>query len=62
MKPHLLRKTHLKAPAEPVLKGIRQQTRRHMSAEDKIRIVLDRLRGEDSITELSQKGCIAQSL
>jgi hypothetical protein len=32
-----------------VVKDIRRQTRRHFSAEDKIRIVLDGLRGEDSI-------------
>ncbi len=36
--------------------------RRHFSAEDKIRIVLDGLRGEDSIAELCRKEGIAQSL
>ncbi len=36
-----------KAPAEQVLKDIRRATQRHYSAEDKIRIVLDGLRGED---------------
>ena len=41
---------------------IRRQTRRHFSAEDKIRIVLDGLRGEDSIAELCRKEGIAQSL
>ena len=50
------------APAEAVLKDIRRQTRRHFSAEDKIRIVLDGLRGEDSIAELCRKEGIAQSL
>jgi len=35
------------------VKDIRRATRRHFSAEDKIRIVLDDLRGEDSIAELS---------
>ena len=35
-----------KAPAERVLKDIRRATRRHFSAEDKIRIVLDGLRGD----------------
>jgi hypothetical protein len=30
-----------KAPAEQVLKDIRRQTRRHCSAEEKIRIVLE---------------------
>ena len=51
-----------KAPAERVLKDIRRATRKHYSAEDKIRIVLDGLRGEDSIAELCRKEGIAQSL
>ncbi len=51
-----------KAPAEKVLKDIRRATRRHFSAEDKIRIVLDGLRGEDSIAELCRREGIAQSL
>ncbi len=51
-----------KAPAERVLKDIRRTTRRHFSAEDKIRIVLDGLRGEDSIAELCRREGIAQSL
>jgi len=45
-----------------VVKDIRRQTRRHFSAEDKIRIVLEGLRGEDSIAELCRKEGIAQSL
>jgi transposase len=32
-----------------VIKDIRRATRRHFSAEEKIRIVLEGLRGEDSI-------------
>jgi transposase len=40
-----------KAPAEQVVKDIRRATRRHFSAEDKIRIVLEGLRGEESIAE-----------
>ena len=51
-----------KASAERVVKDIRRQTRRHFSAEDKIRIVLDGLRGDDSIAELCRKEGIAQSL
>ena len=38
-----------KAPAEAVLKDIRRATKRQFSAEEKIRIVLEGLRGEDSI-------------
>ncbi len=45
-----------------VLKDIRRATRRHFSAEDKIRILLDGLRGEDSIAELCRREGIAQSL
>ena len=51
-----------KKPAEQVVKDIRRKTRRHFSAEDKIRIVLDGLRGEDSIAELCRREGIAQSL
>ena len=51
-----------KKPAEQVVKDIRRATRRHFSTEDKIRIVLEGLRGEDSIAELCRKEGIAQSL
>ena len=44
-----------KAPAEQVLKNIRRQTRRQYSAEEKIRIVLEGLRGEESISELCRR-------
>jgi transposase len=59
MRPKLL---SAKKPAEQVVKDIRRATRRHFSAEDKIRIVLEGLRGEDSIAELCRKEGIAQSL
>jgi len=55
MKPQSSRKSPAKAPAEQGVKDIRPQTRRHVSAEDKIRIMLDGLRGEDSIAELCRK-------
>ncbi len=51
-----------KATAEKVVKDIRRATRRHFSAEDEIRIVLEGLRGDDSIAELCRKEAIAQSL
>ena len=54
--------TKTKKPAEQVVKDIRRASRRHFSAEDKIRIVLDGLRGEDSIAELCRREGIAQSL
>ena len=44
------------------MKDIRLATRKHYSAEDKIRIVLDGLRGEDSIAELCRREGIAQSM
>ena len=51
-----------KKPAETVVKDIRRATRRHFSAEDKIRIVLEGLRGEESIAELCRREGIAQSV
>ena len=51
-----------KKPTEQVVKVIRRAIWRHFSAEDNIRIVLDGLRGEDSIAELCRKEVIAQSL
>jgi transposase len=63
MRPNLSKsKLPVKRPAEQVVKDIRRATRRHFSAEDKIRIVLDGLRGDDSIAELCRKEGIAQSL
>ena len=41
-----------KAPAGRVVKDIRRATRKHYSSEEKIRIVLEGLRGADSIAEL----------
>src|SRR5581483_1086699 len=52
----------VKEPAEQVMKDIRRATRRHFSAEDKIRIVLEGLRGEDSIAELCRREGIVQNL
>ena len=51
-----------KAPADAVVKDIRRATRRHHSAEDKIRIVLEGLRGEESITELCRREGITSSM
>jgi transposase len=52
----------VKESAEKVVKDIRRATRRHFSAEDKIRIVLEGLRGEDSIAELCRREGIVQNL
>ena len=51
-----------KEPAEQVVKEIRRATRRQFSAEEKIRIVLTGLRGEDSIAELCRREGIVQNL
>src|SRR5262249_58175256 len=48
--------------AEKTVRDIRRATRRHHSAEEKIRIVLEGLRGEDSIAELCRKEVINQNL
>jgi len=53
---------HPKAPAERVVKDIRRATRKQYSAEEKIRIVLDGLRGDDSIAELCRREGIAQGI
>ena len=47
--------------AEKTVRDIRRATRRHHSAEEKIRIVLEGLRGEDSIAELCRKEGINKS-
>jgi transposase len=51
-----------KAPAERVVRDIRRATRKQYSAEEKIRIVLEGLRGEDSIAGLCRREGIAESL
>ncbi len=51
-----------KAPAEQIVKDIRRATRRHFSAEEKIRGVLEGPRGEESIAELCRRPGIASSM
>jgi transposase len=48
--------------AEKTVRDIRRATRRQYSAEEKIRIVLEGLRGETGIAELCRKEGIAQSM
>ena len=54
--------TSVKAPAERVVRDIRRRTRKHHTAEDKIRVVLEGLRGEESIAALCRREGIAESL
>ena len=49
-------------PAERAVRDIRRKTRKQYSAEEKIRIVVSGLRGEDSIAELCRREGIAESL
>jgi Transposase len=49
-------------PAEDAIRDIRRPTRRHFSAEEKIRVVLEGLRGEESIAELCRREGIASSM
>ena len=51
-----------KAAADKVVKGIRRKTRKHYSAEEKIRVVLAGLRGEESIASLCRQEGISESL
>ncbi len=48
--------------SEKAIKDIRRATRKQYSAEEKIRIVLDGLRGEETIAELCRREGIAQSI
>jgi transposase len=51
-----------KSNAEKTVRDIRRKTRKKYSAEDKIRIVLEGLRGEDSISSLCRKEGINANL
>ena len=51
-----------KEAAEKLVKNIRRRTSRKYSAEEKIRIVLAGLRGEESIAALCRREGIAESL
>ena len=48
--------------SEHIIQDIKRNTRKQYGAEERIRIVLDGLRGEDSIAELCRREGIAQGL
>jgi len=56
-----MRKTR-QTDGERIVKDIKRKTRKQYSAEEKIRIVLDGLRGEESVAELCRQEGIAQGL
>ena len=51
-----------KQPSEATVREIRRRARRRFSAEEKIRIVLEGLRGEESIAALCRREGIAANL
>ena len=56
-----MRKT-TKSSGEKIVKDIKRATRKHYSSEEKIRIVIEGLRGEMTVAELCRKEGIAQSM
>ena len=55
-------KQDTKVEADKLVRDIKRATRRKVSAEEKIRIVLAGLRGEDSIAELCRREGLHQNL
>jgi transposase len=54
--------SNVTSPTERLVRDIRRVTRKHYSAEEKIHILLDGLRGDVSISELCRRVGIAESL
>ena len=51
-----------KASAESTVRTIRRRARKKYSTEDKIRIVIEGLRGESTVAELCRKEGISESV
>ena len=51
-----------KKKVKSIVKDIKRQTRRKFSAEEKIRIVLEGLKGEESVAEICRREGIAPTL
>lgn len=58
----MTKKKSSKSSAENTIRNIRRNSRRQYSGEEKIRIVLEGLRGEESIAELCRREGISQSV
>jgi transposase len=54
-------KMHSKSTVEKRIKDIKRKTRRRFSTEEKIRIVLEGIKGESSISELCRREGIAEN-
>ncbi len=52
----------MRSTTEKLVKDIRRRTRRKYSAEEKIRIVLEGLRGEESVAELCRREGLHQNV
>ena len=50
----------MKTQGEKIVKGIKRTMRKHFPSEEKIRIVLDGLRGEDSVVQLCRREAALQ--
>ena len=57
-----MRSGTLKDAADKLVRGIKRKTRKHYSAEEKTRIALAGLRGEESIAALCRREGISESL
>jgi transposase len=51
-----------KSPGEKIVNDIKRAARKHYSSEEKILIVLNGLRGEDSIADLCRREGISQGI
>ena len=55
-------RTSKQTSGERIIKDIKRKTRKQYSAEEKVRIVLDGLRGADSVAELCRREGISQGI
>ena len=58
----MTKKKSSKSSSERTIRNIRRNSRKQYSGEEKIRIVLDGLRGEETVAELCRREGISQSV